>query len=117
MNPAMKYALGRVGLFVVVAVPLMLFLPREMNTLLKLMIAILVSAALSYFLLRGWRDQVADQMSDNARRKLAEKEKLRAALAGDDEPADATPAATEPPAAEPAATASTATAPKSSAGH
>jgi hypothetical protein len=87
MNPAMKYALARIGLFVVVAVPLMLFLPREMSTLLKLMIAILISAALSFFLLRGVRDQVADQMSDNARRKLAEKEKLRAALAGDDEPA------------------------------
>jgi hypothetical protein len=113
----MKYALARVGLFVVVAVPLMLFLPREMNTLLKLMIAIVISAALSYFLLGGLRDQVADQMSENARRKLAEKEKLRAALAGDDEPTDATPAATEPAATEPPATAPTATEPTSSAGH
>ena len=84
MNPAVKYSLGRVGIFLVVAVPLLLFLPETMNTLLKLMIAIVISAALSFFLLRGWRDQVADQMSANARRKIAEKERLRAALAGED---------------------------------
>ncbi|GAA1814970.1 hypothetical protein GCM10009682_40100 [Luedemannella flava] len=88
MNPAIKYSLGRIGLFVVVAVPLLLFLPETMNSLLKLMIAIAVSAGLSFFLLRGLRDQVADQMSANARRKIEEKERLRAALAGEDAPKD-----------------------------
>lgn len=86
MNPALKYFLGRVGLFVVVAVPVVLLLPKSMNMLLKLMIALVVSAALSYFLLRRWRDEVAERMSVKARRRQEEKDRLRSALAGDDEP-------------------------------
>ena len=86
MNPALKYFLGRVGLFVVVSVPVVLLLPRSVNMLLKLMIALVVSAALSYFLLRRWRDEVAERMSANARRRQEEKDRLRSALAGEDEP-------------------------------
>ncbi len=84
MNPTLKYFLGRLGLFVVVAVPVVLLLPRSMNVLLKLMIALVVSAALSYFVLRRWRDEVAERMSVKARRRQEEKDRLRSALAGDD---------------------------------
>jgi membrane protein implicated in regulation of membrane protease activity len=86
MNPALKYALGRVGLFVAVAVPAVLLLPRDMNFLLKLMIALVLSAVLSFFLLRRWRQEIAERMSENARRRMAEKERLRSALAGEDHP-------------------------------
>jgi len=86
VNPALKYFLGRVGLFVVVAVPVLLLLPRSMNVLLKLMIALLASAVVSYFVLRPWRAEVAERMSANARRRREEQDRLRSALAGDDEP-------------------------------
>lgn len=86
MTPGLKYALGRVGIFVACALPAALLLPRDMNLFLKLMIALVVSAALSYGLLRKWRDEVAEQMSSNSRRRIEQKEKLRSALAGDDEP-------------------------------
>ena len=91
MSPATKYTLGRIGLFVVVALPLLLFLPQEMNVLLKLMIALLISAVLAFFVLRRWRDEVAEHLSVGSRRKAAEKEKLRAALAGDDQPEEPLP--------------------------
>jgi uncharacterized protein YacL len=85
MNAATKYALGRIGLFVVVAVPLLVFLPQAMSPLIKLMIAVLISAVLSFFMLRQWREELAEQFSAGSRKKAAEKEKLRAALAGDDQ--------------------------------
>lgn len=85
MNPGLKYAFARVGLFVACVVPALLLLPRDMNVLLKLMIALVVSAALSFFLLRRLRDEVANQMSANARKRIEEKNRLRAALAGEDE--------------------------------
>jgi hypothetical protein len=56
-----------------------------MNVLLKLMIALVVSAGLSYFLLKSLRTDVSDRLSENARRRIEEKHRLRAALAGDDE--------------------------------
>jgi hypothetical protein len=93
MTPGLKYALGRVGIFVACAVPALLLLPRDMNLFLKLMIALVVSAALSFALLRRWRDEVAEHMSSNSRRRIEQKEKLRSALAGDDE---ATPSEAEP---------------------
>lgn len=86
MNPSLKYFLGRLGVFVVVAVPVVLLLPRGMSPLLKLMIALVLSAVLSYFLLRRWRNEVAEHMSAKARRRDEERERLRSALAGDDEP-------------------------------
>jgi len=90
MTPGLKYALGRVVIFVVCLVPAGLLLPRDMNLFLKLMIALVVSAGLSFVLLRKMRDEVAEQMSANSRRRIEQKEKLRSALAGDDEagPAD-----------------------------
>ena len=85
MNPSVKYTLGRIGLFLVVLAAL---LPVPVSLLLKLMIAVLVSALLAFFLLRGWRDEMAASLARGAQRRRAEKERLRAALAGDDQPAN-----------------------------
>ena len=82
MNPAIKYTLARLGLFVV-ALAVLLPIP-VMDVLLKLMIAVLVSAVASWFLLRRMRDQVADRIEESMGRRRDEKEKLRAALAGED---------------------------------
>ncbi|MEJ3748387.1 DUF4229 domain-containing protein [Actinomycetes bacterium KLBMP 9797] len=83
MSPAVKYTLGRIGLFALVFAALW---PVDLNVFVKLMIALIASAGFSFFLLRGWRDQMADQMASAAERRKAEKERLRAALAGDDDP-------------------------------
>lgn len=82
MSPAVKYTLGRIGLFVVVLLALW---PVQLNIYVKLMLALVFSAALSFFLLRGWRNEMAQQMADAARRRQAERERLRAALSGEDE--------------------------------
>jgi hypothetical protein len=47
-----------------------------------------VSLPLSYFLLRTWRDQMAEQIVTGRERRAEEKQRLRAALAGDDEDAE-----------------------------
>jgi hypothetical protein len=82
VNPSLKYSLGRVGLFVVV---LAVLYPVPLDLLVKLMIAVATSAVLSFFLLRRWRDEMAGQLATVATKRKAQKEKLRAALAGDDE--------------------------------
>ena len=87
MNASVKYTLGRVGLFLVVLATL---LPVPVSLLLKLMIAVLVSALLAYFLLRTWRDEMAASLAEGARRRRAEKEHLRAALAGENRPGEPT---------------------------
>ncbi|QLQ38870.1 DUF4229 domain-containing protein [Micromonospora robiginosa] len=81
MSAAVKYTLGRVGLFVGVLAALWFV---EMNMFLRLMLALVSSAALSFFLLRGWRDEMAGEMAEAAERRRAEKDRLRSALAGDD---------------------------------
>ena len=81
MSPAIKYTLGRIGLFVAVALVLW---PIDMNIFVKLMIAVLASAGLAYFLLRGWRDQMAEQLAAASARRRGQRERLRAALAGED---------------------------------
>ncbi|NES13348.1 MULTISPECIES: DUF4229 domain-containing protein [Micromonospora] len=86
MSAAVKYTLGRIGLFVAVLAALWFV---EMNMFLRLMLALVFSAALSFFLLKGWRDEMAGEMAEAAERRRAEKERLRSALAGDDDrPAD-----------------------------
>jgi hypothetical protein len=92
--PAVKYTLGRIGLFLAVALALW---PIDLNIFLKLMLAVIFSAALSFFLLRGWRDEMAQRLAEAAQRRRAEKERLRSALAGEDRPP--APASPEPPAA------------------
>ena len=66
MSPAVKYTLGRLGLFVVV---LALLLPVPLNFLVKAMIALLASAAFSYFLLAKWRNEMAEQLGRRAQRR------------------------------------------------
>ncbi|MGC5017226.1 DUF4229 domain-containing protein [Micromonospora sp. DT47] len=85
MSAAVKYTLGRIGLFVVVVAALW---PIDMNPFLKLILALAFSAAASFFLLRGWRDEMAEEMAAAAERRRAEKERLRSALAGDDQPGE-----------------------------
>jgi Protein of unknown function (DUF4229) len=86
MNPAVKYTLGRLGLFVLIFV---LMLPLPLNILVKAMLALLVSAVLSYFLLADWRNRMGEQLAGAASRRTYEKERLRAALAGDEDAAAA----------------------------
>ena len=83
MSAAVKYTLGRIGLFVVVLLALW---PVDMNPFLKLLVALAFSAAASFFLLRGWRDEMAEEMASAAERRRAQKEQLRSALAGEDQP-------------------------------
>ncbi|WP_089154571.1 DUF4229 domain-containing protein [Micromonospora sp. NBS 11-29] len=85
MSAAVKYTLGRIGLFVGVLAALWFV---EMNMFLRLMVALISSAALSFFLLKGWRDEMAGEMAEAAERRRGEKERLRSALAGDDQPTD-----------------------------
>lgn len=82
MNPMVKFTLGRVGLFVVIA---LLLLPVPIDLLLKLMIAIIGSFALQFVVLRKWRTEMIGQVDNVASRRRAEKAKLRAALAGEDD--------------------------------
>ncbi|MFV2113872.1 DUF4229 domain-containing protein [Micromonospora sp. LOL_025] len=82
MSAAVKYTLGRIGLFVAVLAALWLV---DLNIFIKLMVALAFSAALSFFLLKGWRDEMAEEMATAAERRRAEKERLRSALAGEDE--------------------------------
>ncbi|MEV7229012.1 MULTISPECIES: DUF4229 domain-containing protein [Polymorphospora] len=89
MSPGVKYTLGRLGLFLAVALVLW---PVPLNLFVKLMLAVIISAALAFFLLRGLRDQMAEQLSDSVTRRRTEKEKLRSALAGDDQAAGSTSA-------------------------
>ncbi|WP_200208870.1 DUF4229 domain-containing protein [Micromonospora coerulea] len=88
MSAAVKYTLGRIGLFVGVLAALWFV---DMNMFLRLMLALVFSAALSFFLLRGWRDEMAGEMAEAAERRRAEKEHLRSALAGEDQPDQADP--------------------------
>lgn len=82
MSAAVKYTLGRIGLFVIVLLALW---PVELNFLLKLMLAVIFSAAASFFLLRQWREEMARDLAAAAQRRRTEKDRLRSALAGDDE--------------------------------
>ncbi|MEV1070625.1 DUF4229 domain-containing protein [Micromonospora parva] len=93
MSAALKYTLGRIGLFVAVLAGLWLI---DMNVFLKLMLALVFSAALSFFLLRGWRDEMAGEIAEAAERRKVEKERLRTALAGED-PQDPNPSPTQDP--------------------
>jgi hypothetical protein len=83
MSPMVKYTLGRIGLFLVV---LLVLWPTPLDLFLKLLVALLVSFALSLFLLRTWRGEMAVSMDEAFKRRRAEKKRLRAALAGEDEP-------------------------------
>ncbi|NUT37416.1 MAG: DUF4229 domain-containing protein [Hamadaea sp.] len=81
MSPAVKYTLGRIGLFVAA---FLVLLPVPISVFLKLVLAILISAVLSWFVLRGWREQYSLQLQNAVERRKDEKQKLRSALAGED---------------------------------
>ena len=84
MSPLLKYSLARLGLFLAAAAVL-LAIPIELNLFLRLGIALVVSALLSFVLLRKMRDSVADQLAAAARGRADRRERLRSALAGDDQ--------------------------------
>ncbi|WP_083448798.1 DUF4229 domain-containing protein [Actinoplanes rectilineatus] len=86
MSPAFKYTLGRFGLFLAAFV---LLWPVPLNPLVKVMVAFVASAALSFLLLRRWRDEMAEQLGSVAAKRTAEKQRLRSALAGDEDAAAA----------------------------
>ncbi|GAA1587370.1 DUF4229 domain-containing protein [Actinoplanes couchii] len=81
MKPAVKYTLGRLGLFLVVFLALFL---TPLNILVKAMVAFVAGSGLSFILLRGWRDEMAEQLGEISARRSAEKDRLRSALAGDE---------------------------------
>jgi hypothetical protein len=85
VNPALKYTLGRLAILVVCVVPIVLLLPSSMNLFLKLMIAFVVSAVVSYFALRRWREEVTEQLASRGRSRAEERRRLRSALSGEDE--------------------------------
>ncbi|HKS99072.1 MAG TPA: DUF4229 domain-containing protein [Rugosimonospora sp.] len=81
MSPVVKFTLGRVGLFVAVAVVL---LPVPLDLLVKLMIALIASFGLQFLVLRKWRLEMIEYMDRSVTQRRAAREKLRSALAGDD---------------------------------
>jgi hypothetical protein len=87
MSPFMRYSLARLGIFVIVAAGLF-FVPIQVDPLLRLMVALLVSAAVAYLLLGRLRVQVGEQVAGAAQRRADRKERLRSALAGEDIPDD-----------------------------
>jgi hypothetical protein len=84
MSPFLKYTLARLGLFGLVAVGV-LVVPIDISAPLKLMIAVLVSAVLAFFLLKGLREEASVQAVGMAQRRTEKRERLRAALNGDDD--------------------------------
>jgi hypothetical protein len=87
VNIAIKYSLARIGLFLAA---FLILLPVPISWLLKLALALIISGALSYFVLRGWREQYSLSIQHWMEHRKTEKNKLRSALAGDDEPDDPT---------------------------
>lgn len=90
MSPAIKYTLARIGLFAIIVAVLY---PVGLDLFLTMMIALLVSLPLSYFLLRRWRNQMAERIETTMEQHRAQKEKLRAALSGEDADDEPEPAA------------------------
>jgi len=86
MNPYVKYTIGRTVILALCLLAAVFALPSSLNPFLIILVALGASAAISYFLLRPWRDEVANHLVDARERRLKEKERLRAALAGEDEP-------------------------------
>jgi len=84
MSPAVKYTLGRLGIFAVVFAAT-LPVPLVENIFVKAMVALLISAVLSFFLLRTWREQMNEQLAGVVEKRRAEKERLRSALAGEED--------------------------------
>jgi hypothetical protein len=82
--PATRYTLGRIGLFVVAFA---LVWPIPIDLFLRLLIAALISGVGSWFLLARSRNQMGVTIEKSLTTRKAKKERLRAALAGDDDQA------------------------------
>lgn len=89
MSALLKYTLARLGLFVLAA-GVMFAVPLDISPLLKLMIAVVVSAALAFFLLKGLREEASVHAVGAAQRRTEKRERLRAALNGDDDGGEST---------------------------
>jgi predicted neutral ceramidase superfamily lipid hydrolase len=83
INPMIKYTLARVGIFVVLALVLV---PIVHDLLLALLISAVVTSVAALFVLKKWRNEVASTLETSMSQRRAEKERLRSALAGDDDP-------------------------------
>jgi hypothetical protein len=81
-NPAVTYTAGRIALFLAVGGLLYLV---GFRAFLLLLLALVISMPLSYVVLRRQREAFAVQVGHRLERRRAEKEKLRAALRGDDQ--------------------------------
>ncbi|HEX5741987.1 MAG TPA: DUF4229 domain-containing protein, partial [Pilimelia sp.] len=82
MSASVKYTLARLGLLVALAAAL---LPLRLNIFVTLLLAVALSAGLSFFLLRGLRDQMAADLAAGVQRRRNQKAQLRAALSGEDQ--------------------------------
>jgi uncharacterized membrane protein YccC len=94
-SPIVKYTLGRIGLFLLVL--LALSPVPQLSLLVRLLVAVVISFGLSWFVLRTWRDEMSAELAGRLERRRQERERLRAALAGEEEPG---PAGEEPPGKE-----------------
>ena len=81
LHPGLIYTLARLGVFVGSLVILYVIGFRSWFLALG---ALLVSAPLSYFLLRRQRERFAQRVEGRVSRRRAERQRLRAALRGDD---------------------------------
>ncbi|CAM3134772.1 DUF4229 domain-containing protein [Stackebrandtia soli] len=82
MSPTVTYLLARLALFVVIAVALW---PTGLHPLVLAMAALLGAYLLSLVLLRRLRAAMLADVDSRMNRRRAHKERLRAALAGEDD--------------------------------
>jgi hypothetical protein len=81
LAPVVTYTAGRIALFLVVGVVLFLV---GFRSFLLVLLALVISMPLSYVVLRKQREAFAVQVGHRLSHRRAEKERLRAALRGDD---------------------------------
>ena len=84
VHPGLLYTVARAGIFVVL---LALLYGVGFRSFLLFAGAALLSLPVSYFLLRNQRAAFAQRVEGRVSKRQAEKARLRAALAGDDDPA------------------------------
>lgn len=82
VHPGVLYTAARAGVFVVL---LALLYSVGFRSFVLLFGATLLSLPVSYFLLRNQREAFASRVEGRVGQRKAEKDRLRAALSGDDE--------------------------------
>lgn len=80
-GPLLIYTALRVGLIAVITAVLMLFMPF----IVALLFAIIVQLPLAWLLFAGPRRRVNEAMAASSAHRRTERERLRAALAGEDD--------------------------------